>query len=513
MSYTSTPTSTTFRIEVQSTVAKALQDAIQRALAEHAYSPADDPVMAEYIVVMLANQKSPAQITAELRDLVGPEYNDDFTRWIWQQAQQCLDAHAPDQHQQPHAHHRRDPEAGPSSLTPIREEADEPMHQDSSAPQSRAFGTPRSSRSPTLQRRNRSVSPETSARRERADGWERRDGGHQRAVRGWDDVQDQNHHQHRAQAPTNGRASLQRRPRPPSELFSSAMAQAQAGRGGSRLERNRANATRGCQGGGFSTRALAMDDATLQRPPGHTQAYEQRGSGVRIQGVSRRNAASTSSLFGRMSVPDPRAAEFVPAQSAADVDTAPCNASNVAGNGASASLFSRIDPMMPNNQLPPVAATPVAPSAAGAGAGPSYASVPVETALCRWNVGCTNPLCAYSHASPANAGRHGDPLALVLSQEACGFGANCTNRECTRSHVSPAVAFLQRKAAKALRGPGNERQGGKEGEEWCRFQRMCNKAECKFRHVEQGGEERGREQAAEAMGSQEQWERDHAGTA
>ena len=42
--------------------------------------------MAEYVTVMLANTKSGSQITAELSDLIGPEYDAAFTDWIFDAA-------------------------------------------------------------------------------------------------------------------------------------------------------------------------------------------------------------------------------------------------------------------------------------------------------------------------------------------------------------------------------------------------------------------------------------------
>ena len=62
------------------------KSAIQKQLGEYGYSPDDDPVMAEYVTVMLANQKSGSQITTELSDLIGPEYDPAFTDWIFDTA-------------------------------------------------------------------------------------------------------------------------------------------------------------------------------------------------------------------------------------------------------------------------------------------------------------------------------------------------------------------------------------------------------------------------------------------
>jgi len=63
-----------------------MQAAIQKKLVEQGYSPDDDVVMAEYVTVMLANSKTADQITTELSDLIGPEYEASFTEWIFEHA-------------------------------------------------------------------------------------------------------------------------------------------------------------------------------------------------------------------------------------------------------------------------------------------------------------------------------------------------------------------------------------------------------------------------------------------
>lgn len=63
-----------------------LQSAIQGKLEQHGYSEAGDPVMAEYVTVMLANSKTSEQITAELSELIGPDYEASFTEWIFDSA-------------------------------------------------------------------------------------------------------------------------------------------------------------------------------------------------------------------------------------------------------------------------------------------------------------------------------------------------------------------------------------------------------------------------------------------
>ncbi|OAV98801.1 hypothetical protein PTTG_05339 [Puccinia triticina 1-1 BBBD Race 1] len=73
-------------IVMQTPAAKKLEAEVQRKLAEYSYSTADDVVMAEYVVVMLANAKTPEQITAELSELIGEDmYDPAFTTWLFEE--------------------------------------------------------------------------------------------------------------------------------------------------------------------------------------------------------------------------------------------------------------------------------------------------------------------------------------------------------------------------------------------------------------------------------------------
>lgn len=64
----------------------------------------------------------------------------------------------------------------------------------------------------------------------------------------------------------------------------------------------------------------------------------------------------------------------------------------------------------------------------------AYPLQPTDTGLCKFSLGCTHPLCVYSHPSPAATPQS----ALVLSTEACEAGKDCKDPECVKSHVSPA---------------------------------------------------------------------------
>jgi nuclear polyadenylated RNA-binding protein NAB2 len=74
-------------LDVKAPSTALLQSSVQIKLAELGYSTADDPVMAEYIVVMLANRKGAEQVSEEMKDLIGEEYDPSFVNWLWKEAE------------------------------------------------------------------------------------------------------------------------------------------------------------------------------------------------------------------------------------------------------------------------------------------------------------------------------------------------------------------------------------------------------------------------------------------
>lgn len=42
--------------------------------------------MAEFITIMIINSKSPEQITSELKELLGDDYDSEFTNWLFIEA-------------------------------------------------------------------------------------------------------------------------------------------------------------------------------------------------------------------------------------------------------------------------------------------------------------------------------------------------------------------------------------------------------------------------------------------
>ncbi|CAO1618494.1 unnamed protein product [Parajaminaea phylloscopi] len=438
-----------FSLDANSPLAAALQASIQDALASRGFASHDDSILAEYILVMLANAKSKPQIDAELSELVGPDYNDEFTVWLWHEVAR-IEGHN-----------------GPSGSRPVEEqsiatELAEPVAVPPSVP-------------PPVAERRRSASPHDRRRNNRSaspPGREASGAANGRASR------------HDVAQPRRGHSGAfrdrgqddPRRERPPRELFASAMSSAAA-------------SSEGYSDHGSRSR-LAMDDPSLHGDGSTSRALEIRGrASPHDRAASRQRRAADSDLFGtnthtnggnlpsqgrapmsllaRAGIPDPRAMEFTPSSSNANVDAVP-----------GSSLFSRMDPMIPDN----LSATPTATQSSASG--DSFPSRPEQTSLCRYSLSCTNPMCSYSHPSPSAAaakrkGTMSDSDEPITTSEApCRFGADCTNTQCGFSHVSPAVLFVRTRSS-ATAGASQSTP--------CRFGAHCTNPSCAFAHFDEQG--------------------------
>lgn len=172
-------------IDLRQPSSAALQAAIQAALAERGWSDPSDSVMAEYVLVMLANAKRKEQIDAELTELIGSEYNPEFTHWLWTQA---AGSSAPEQGSIEVAATSSAPDSARSTLADSTEslrqgEAGERQARarDSRSPPSERVRY-RRSQSPPRRRPSRSPPPRGFGR---ADHWEPRRRGSLEAEERW----------------------------------------------------------------------------------------------------------------------------------------------------------------------------------------------------------------------------------------------------------------------------------------------------------------------------------------
>lgn len=253
---------------------------------------------------------------------------------------------------------------------------------------------------------------------------------------------------------------------------------------------NQRNSQRELLNGGQHSRndysGAAMDDPALQQ---EESGQQQSGSSIRILGQaggnhlfkksldqtrqqSQQTVPPTSSIFSRISVPDPRAREFVPSSGLASSSP----------QAQQSNLLSRLDPMVPINSLPTngIAAES---AAAATTHDSSFPLQPTDTSLCRYSLGCTNPMCSFSHpsASAVSQSKKTGNEPLVLKQEPCRFQKDCTNAECTFSHISPAVTFIFAKAGKTGETFSTPKIGGAIA---CHYQIQCKNPTCTFVHYD-----------------------------
>ncbi|KAL2065146.1 hypothetical protein VTL71DRAFT_4287 [Oculimacula yallundae] len=82
-----------------------------------------------------------------------------------------------------------------------------------------------------------------------------------------------------------------------------------------------------------------------------------------------------------------------------------------------------------------------------------------ENTKCRFNLKCTMPECKFAHQSPA-----AHPGAAIDFEDVCTFGAACKNKKCVGKHPSPAQKISYQTAQQ------------------CRWGADCTKADCPFVH-------------------------------
>ena len=87
------------QINLRSPQAAVLQASVQAKLGQLGYAAAEDAVMAEYVIVMLANRKGPHQVSDEMRDLIGEDYDPQFVEWLWGEGRAILSGGQPSTNQ------------------------------------------------------------------------------------------------------------------------------------------------------------------------------------------------------------------------------------------------------------------------------------------------------------------------------------------------------------------------------------------------------------------------------
>ncbi|KAH8115314.1 hypothetical protein DFH11DRAFT_1588586 [Phellopilus nigrolimitatus] len=446
-----------FDLTIGTERAQTLQNSIQDELMKRGYSPDADPVMAEYITIMLINNKTADQITAELEDLIGAsEYDASFTEWLFVEAAKKSEPH-PEPSSTPVATAIKI-ESAPTDATrraPVGPRA-------GAAPiYNLALNQALPSGSQTGQKRSasaRSPSPNSS----------------------------QPNKARRMDLPTAPRAM-----HGPRSLLDRMGMRSRNGRGGrdeiqARIEAVTNQGPEGAMmnGGGFNNGMGGM-----MMPGGDMAAAAAAAMGGGIvnpmalqemmmnqMALMAQMANNMGMLNGQNQFAGPNSFPMMNGMNGMPPDGqnnhqqnggqqqrrggTPVGRGRGRGGASSAQWVAPHVAELNNPSVTPSAAT--APTSASPPASivaptpkaaePQTASRPGFTpperpqspSLCKFALKCTNALCRYSHPSPVATPESG----VVLSNDPCPAGKKCTNKDCIQAHVSPAAVGVTSVPAK-----------------------------------------------------------------
>ncbi|KAI0776266.1 hypothetical protein BD413DRAFT_491320 [Trametes elegans] len=491
--------------------------------------------MAEYITIMIINNKTPAQISSELEDLVAAEFDPSFVDWLFAEAakgapeseapapaEPSTSTHPPARDTPPHqpVDAQRRPPNGPRSGAPIYQQAlSQAVPSTSPSAQKRTA----SARSPSPNghpNKSRRMDLPTGPRAMYRDGpGGHGPGGNSRSLldrvgpaRGGhppfnphDDVQaridsitngspDPSMMMMNGGFPMNGMPGMDMgamgmaaNPMMLQELMMNQMAMMSQIAGAMGILP---------QGqfmpGGFPMQpGMGGDMGGFGGPPPGGPEGGHRGRGRGRGGPQRGSSRGRGGHVGHHGQDAPTGEGFFAPGAATQQGPAPA-------------------PPTPAKSSPAIAApTPITPSTStGSGrVGFVPPERPQSPTLCKFALKCTNPLCRYSHPSPVATAESG----VVLSNDACEKGKDCKDKDCIKAHVSPAVlnpnaevpkpsTFVspapaaQQSAVQCRYGAGCIRPGctyahpGRQPAghfaQPCRYGTACTRAACPFLHPE-----------------------------
>ncbi|KAF9469980.1 hypothetical protein BDZ94DRAFT_1207039 [Collybia nuda] len=507
-----------FGLTIGTERAEALQQSIQDELIARGYSPDADPVMAEYITILIINNKTPAQVNVELEELIGPDVQDhSFTDWLFAEAAKGATEIDDPPRPEPTSSERH-VEPTPARDAPAltsNEASRRPSHAtrngvyqqalSQALPSSTLSGQKRSSsaRSPSPSHPNKSrrtdlptgpramfrdgtshpgsVShPNPRSLLDRVGGPAGRNGGVGLNDFGHDEIQSRIDNIVNSSDPgmmipggypgmagiggmdMNAMAGMAN-PLMLQEMMINQMAlMAQMANSMGMMNGNPAQYV----GPGFPMQGMM---------PGDTGVYPGSGMNNGFQGPAQ-TGGNTGRGRGsiRGSRGSGRGRGGGPISS-----TSP--KSEIATSTKDTALASTSSP------LPIATPTPLATEAstsfvvANATASPavlvrgSFAvpDRPQSPTLCKFNLKCTNAHCRYAHPSPVATAESG----VVLSNEACEKGKGCQDKDCIKGHVSPAALNPQEQAPQ----PANSAVPTQNPVS-CRFGAACTRPGCSFGH-------------------------------
>ncbi|GAA5904264.1 hypothetical protein JCM6882_003182 [Rhodosporidiobolus microsporus] len=367
---------------------QALQAAIQKQLATLGWSTEDDPVMAEYCLVMLGNRKTADQISTELSDLIGGDFDSSFVSWLFEEVKK----HYPDP--------STSSAASPPSNAPTGPAASRGGPNGvPSRPAGPIGGGGRNVFGAAVGGVKRGAAEVDGAasdgrqQRQRFDGGAGPRGAGGAGGKGLFDRLGGNNPQFapgRNMGPVNNTGM----PQPAFDAITQTVQAVLSGAHPSIL----AN---------IPFPALASHPSAQRLPP-HVMAQAQANAVAQAQAMAAMQnvwnappgAAFGAAAVGGASGFNPNAPAFNPAFAAPAPSRAP--------------------------RVPP-SAKPATPPVV-------LPSKPQQEAICKHGVDCSKPQCPYSHPSPVATKESG----LVLSSDACEKQLKCEDADCSKSHVSKA---------------------------------------------------------------------------
>lgn len=482
--------------------ANALQQSIQDELTKRGYSPDADPVMAEYITIMVINNKSAAQITTELEDLIGSEYDPTFTDWLFTEAAKGATASEVPPQPQPQT-----PTAQPNEQSTTREPPphtsrdvsnrssnprngiyQQAVSQATSSNSSQKRSASARSPSPSHPNKSRRTDLPTGPRAMQREGGS---GGNPRSLldRMGGHAGPHKHQRDEIQARIDNITNNSSEPNmmmagafpgmPMGGMDMNAMAMANPLMLQDMFMSNMAlmqqlssqiGVLQGFTPPGFNMQGGGVPGDMGMFPGGQNnfnQGNRGRGGGRGGRGTGRGRGGSHA---GVASSPKPQ--ETVTAAPDTTISSQPLQASPPSFTTTASS--SSPAPAVPTAAFAaPVAAptpTPAAPQIPYA-----VPERPQSPTLCKFGLKCTNAHCRWSHPSPVATPESG----VVLSNEACENGRNCKDKDCIKAHVSPATL---NPSATPTPAPASVVQHSPSNSTPCRFGLACNRPNCMFSH-------------------------------
>ncbi|KAJ7928438.1 hypothetical protein B0H13DRAFT_1967246 [Mycena leptocephala] len=474
-----------FGLTIGTERATALQQSIQDELTRRNYSAEPDAVMAEYITIMIINNKTACSKSTDslLYSVIGTDFDPTFTDWLFSEAARGA-AETPSPAQAEPSTSQRAPEpAVPAAIPAANDSARRPRN----GVYQQAISQAIPSTSPSGQKRSasaRSPSPNHSNKIRRTD------------------------------VPTGPRAMLRDGP---SGSNPRSLLDRVGGPGGPSMRNNFGQDDIQSRIDNIVNNPTPEQQQAMMMnagfPMGMDMMNPAMANPLMLQEMMMNQMALMAQMASTMGIINPATGQFGgPGFGGMPGDMPMAHGGNGnhsgrgrgnghgrgmgrgTGRGGSTSSAAKTTPDAsatppPNaasNAVPIVAPTPTpAPTAPAPATGGLTGFIlperPQSPTLCKFGLKCTNAHCRYSHASPVATPESG----VVLSNEACDKGKDCKDKDCIKAHVSPAV--LNPQAAVQPPPPAHHSQHPPSAHPSpagvpCRYGVACTRANCTFTH-------------------------------